>query len=92
MTVPKCNLVFDGTDDYVEIADAPQFSIVNTGELTVSAWMRPDALTFPKFEGTGYVHWIGKGEAGQQEWAFRMYQREDDGFAVAAQSHQLLCL
>ena len=30
-------------------------------------------LTFPVFQSTGYVHWIGKGEAGQHEWVFRMY-------------------
>jgi len=35
--------------------------------------MRPDILTFPNSEGTGYVHWLGKGEVGQQEWTFRMY-------------------
>jgi hypothetical protein len=35
--------------------------------------MRPDVLTFPNSESTGYVHWMGKGEAGQQEWTFRMY-------------------
>src|SRR5262249_52737057 len=33
----------------------------------------PDVLTFPASESTGYVHWLGKGQAGAQEWAFRMY-------------------
>jgi hypothetical protein len=59
----------------IEIPDGLQFSIANTGQLTVSAWIRPDVLTFPVFQSTGYVHWLGKGEAGQQEWVFRMYNQ-----------------
>src|SRR5262249_53312824 len=43
-------------------------------------WMRPDVLNFPNAEGTGYVHWLGKGEGagpgGVQEWVFRMYNRD----------------
>ncbi len=67
-------LNFNGTSkDYVEISDSVDFSVATTGSLTVSAWMRPDVLTFPLFESTGYVHWLGKGEVGQQEWTFRMY-------------------
>jgi hypothetical protein len=67
-------LQFNGTaSDYIEIPDSADFSVATTGSLTVSAWMRPDVLTFPNSESTGYVHWMGKGEAGQQEWTFRMY-------------------
>jgi hypothetical protein len=67
-------LQFNGTaSDYIEIPDSADFSVATTGSLTASAWMRPDVLTFPNFEGSGYVHWMGKGEAGQQEWTFRMY-------------------
>jgi hypothetical protein len=67
-------LQFNGTaTDYIEISDSADFSVATANSLTVSAWMRPDVLTFPNSEGTGYVHWTGKGEAGQQEWTFRMY-------------------
>jgi Concanavalin A-like lectin/glucanases superfamily len=66
-------LQFDGIDDYVEIADDAGFSVATTGSLTVAAWMRPDVLTFPNAESTGYVHWMGKGNTGAQEWTFRMY-------------------
>ena len=67
-------LQFNGTaSDYVEIADSADFSVATRSSLSVSAWMRPDALTFPNSESTGYVHWMGKGETGQQEWTFRMY-------------------
>ena len=67
-------LQFNGTaSDYIEIPDSTDFSVVTTNSLTVSAWMRPDVLTFPNFEGTGYVHWMGKGGTGQQEWTCRMY-------------------
>ena len=72
-------LQFNGTNsNYIEIPDDAAFSVATTGSLTVSAWMRPDTLTFPTAEGGGsgdnaYVHWLGKGEDGQQEWTFRMY-------------------
>jgi hypothetical protein len=75
MATPAADLVFDGLDDYIEIPDDVQFSVASTGQLTVSAWIRPDVLTFPVFQSTGYVHWLGKGEAGQQEWVFRMYNQ-----------------
>jgi hypothetical protein len=48
-------------------------SITTTRKLTIEAWMRPDTLEFPAKEGTGYVHWMGKGESGQQEYVLRMY-------------------
>ena len=67
------NHVFDGMQTYIEVPDSADFSVATTGGLTVSAWMRPDVLTFPNEEGDGYVHWLGKGEAGQQEWTFRIY-------------------
>jgi hypothetical protein len=67
-------LQFNGTtSDYIENSESVDFSVATTGSLTVSAWMRPDVLTFPISESTGYVHWMGKGETGQQEWTFRMY-------------------
>jgi Concanavalin A-like lectin/glucanases superfamily len=67
-------LQFNGTaSDYIEISDSPDFSVATTNSLTVSAWMRPDTLTFPNSESTGYVHWMGKGETSHQEWTFRMY-------------------
>jgi hypothetical protein len=76
-------LHFDGTQSYIEIPDSPDFSLSTTGSLTVSAWIRPETLTFPTTEGKGvdlskaYIHWLGKGEAGQQEWVFRMYSSEN---------------
>lgn len=66
-------LTFDGRTSYIEISDSPDFSVPTTGELSVAAWMRPATLSFPVFQSTGYVHWLGKGVAGQQEWVFRMY-------------------
>jgi hypothetical protein len=66
-----------GVDSYVEIASVADYSIATTGELSVSAWMRPDTLDFPRWEETGYVYWLGKGASGKQEWAFRMYNRDN---------------
>lgn len=66
-------LVFDGVDDYIEIADNSAFSIPTTGELSVSFWMRPDILEFPNDGAGGYVNFLGKGEVGQYEWNFRLH-------------------
>jgi len=72
-------LQFDGTNtNYIEIPDHAAFSVATTGSLSVSAWMRPDTLSFPiaQSDGSGdnaYIHWMGKGEDDQQEWTFRMY-------------------
>jgi len=85
-------LVFDGIDDYIEIPDSPDFSVATTGQLTVSAWIRPDVLTFPIAQSTGYVHWMGKGEPGQREWVFRMYNEQTKDDPPQAESHQLLCI
>jgi hypothetical protein len=65
---------FDGVDNYVEIPSSEDFSVANSGELTVSAWLRPDVLNFDSTEGTGYVHWMGKGDTGQQEWTIRIWE------------------
>jgi len=69
-------LKLTGDDSYVEIASIKEYSVATTGDLSVAAWMRPDTLNFPNWEGTGYVYWLGKGESGRQEWAFRMYNRD----------------
>jgi len=81
-------LHFDGFQSYIEIPDSPDFSLTTTGALTISAWIRPATLNFPSTEGKGldltkaYVHWLGKGGAGQQEWVFRMYNLDNtDGRA-----------
>jgi hypothetical protein len=73
-------LVFNGTTSYAEVPSAPQLSVSRQG-LTVAVWMRPDALTFAKTQGSEaderYIHWLGKGETAKedQEWAFRMYSQ-----------------
>jgi hypothetical protein len=68
---------FNGTNAYIEIPDHPAFSVATTGQLSISAWIRPGTLTFQNTEGNGYVSWMGKGDTydinGNQEWACRMY-------------------
>jgi len=73
---PAAYLHFDGASQYVEVPSAPEFSVSDAG-LTVSAWIMADTLTFPNTEGSGYVHWMGKGEAGKQEWVLRMYNESN---------------
>lgn len=72
---PSTYLQFNGMSDYVEVPDSTDFSVSTSGALTFSAWMKPDTLTFPRTEGTGYVHWMGKGQSSEQEWLFRMYSQ-----------------
>jgi len=72
-------LLFDGFSSYVEVPDSPALSVATTGALTVSVWMRPDSLKFPRTDGSGYVNWLGKGQGsgaqGKQEWTFRIYSQ-----------------
>ncbi|WP_261381502.1 LamG-like jellyroll fold domain-containing protein [Paenibacillus cremeus] len=64
---------FNGVDQYFTVADNDYLEVTRTGILTVEAWMRPDTLQFQKSESSGYVHWMGKGTAGQHSWVARMY-------------------
>ncbi len=77
MTNSISELHFDGAQTYIEISTSTDFSVPTTGALTVSAWIKPDTLLFPNTEGSGYVHWMGKGEPGQHEWVLRMYSQDN---------------
>jgi hypothetical protein len=67
----------DGVGEYVEIADSVDFSQPQSGVgLTVEAWIRPDSLTFAGQTTQDYVHWLGKGEAGDFEWGLRFYSQD----------------
>jgi hypothetical protein len=78
---PQVFLQFDGsTTSYVEVPDSTDLSVDTTHALTISAWMRPDALTFTNTQGASpqqFVHWLGKGHRTEQEWTFRMYSIGD---------------
>jgi hypothetical protein len=65
--------VLNGTNQYLEVASHPSLSVPTTGILMIEAWIRPDTLQFPAQEGSGYVHWAGKGEANAHEYVLRMY-------------------
>lgn len=78
-------LTFYGDGGYIEIPDDNAYSVPTTGELTISAWMRPDTLLFKDPEsGSGgvegsYVMWLGKGGyhvSNTLEWGFRMYSND----------------
>lgn len=68
---------FNGTSQYLQIPDAAALSPATRGVLTIEAWMRPDRLIFPDVEGSGYVHWMGKGEANKHEYVARMYSADN---------------
>ncbi len=73
----ESDLWFDGQNDLVEIDDHNDFSVSTTEEMTISAWIKPNALTFDNTAGTGFVHWLSKGDNGEYEWAFRMYSADN---------------
>ena len=71
---------FNGASQYIEVGDADDLSVNNTGILTIEAWVRPDTLEQPGAESTGdgpAVYPIIKGvnyqETGDQEYALRYY-------------------
>jgi hypothetical protein len=67
----------NGVDSFVEVPDTAAFSQATSGHgLSVEAWCRPDVLQFPGQTGEHYVHWLGKGQAGEFEWGFRFYSKE----------------
>jgi len=74
---PDGAVQLDGRHDYVEISNSVHFSQPGSGRgLTVEAWMRPDALAFTGETTQNYVHWLGKGDAGDVEWGFRFYSSD----------------
>jgi len=79
---PSSFLTFNGTSAVVAVPNSPSLDFGSSG-MTVAVWMRPDALTFAKTEGSlasqQYVHWLGKGESGGQAWTFRMYSLTQPG-------------
>lgn len=71
--------IFNGVDNYFQIADNDYLEVTRTGILSIEAWMRPDVLDYPDTEGDGYVHWMGKGTAGHHSWVARMYNHNHNG-------------
>lgn len=80
---------YNGTGSYTQIADSANFSVATTGYLTICVWVKPvgsslngsGELVFADTEGSGYVHYMGKGtifgSSGNQEWAFRIYSADN---------------
>lgn len=57
---------------YLEVSSQPVFSQpASEFGLTVEVWMQAHSLHYPTPET--YIHWLGKGESGKHEWAFRLY-------------------
>jgi len=77
MTDANAYLHFDGGRTYIEVPSSAEFSIAPGAGLTISAWIRPEAPSFINTEGSGYVHWLGKGEKEHYEWTFRMYSQDN---------------
>lgn len=64
---------FDGYEQYLEVRDDDALSIPTTGVLTIELWLRPDVYDFPVTDKDDYIHWAGKGNRNDHEYAFRMY-------------------
>jgi hypothetical protein len=78
----------DGKSSYIEVKSDPHFSVPaikgdpNKHGLTVEVWLRYDKLIFPglqKGKGGPYIHWLGKGNPGEQEWGLRFYSKDASG-------------
>lgn len=72
------SITLKGKPSYVEIPAHADFSQPTSGKgLSIEAWVRPDMLEFEgETKDGGYIHWLGKGEKGQYEWALRFYSRK----------------
>ncbi len=69
------------TGGFVEVPDSPAYTITTSGRgLSVEVWVRFDDLDPTGEPGaTGrkdYIHWLGKGERSNYEWAFRLYRSD----------------
>ncbi len=74
---PNTAINLDGHGSYVEIPDSKDFSQPTSGQgLTVEVWIRPDILAFEGETKDPHIHWLGKGNTEQYEWAFRFYSKE----------------
>lgn len=68
-------IAYNGSSQLSTAPSAAAFSLPTTGELSVVVWLRPDALDMPNVKGDGSLHFAGKGGALQEEWRFRMYNK-----------------
>jgi len=58
---PRRNSSSLWTSSHLDVPDSPDLSVATTGSLTVSAWMRPDTLSFPKTEAAATsTGWQGR--------------------------------
>lgn len=74
--------IFDGKS-YIDLGDHDDFSAATTGGVTIVA-----SLTISNWKGAGaseYIHWMGKGGSGTQEWTFRHYVQGGTGEAPSRQ-------
>ena len=86
---PQSAYHFDGSTSVLTIPDHDDFSVNTTGYLSISVWVRPEGtsltpggeLLFSAKQGSGYVHWMGKGTvsgaSGNREWTFRIYSADN---------------
>lgn len=65
-------LNFDWTDYYIKVNNNSELSIANS-DYTISFWIKPITSTFSSGASSGYTEFLGKGDAGQHEYSFRLY-------------------
>lgn len=70
-------MLLDGEDDYAAIGDRDDLSI-GDGVLTIEAWLRVDDLNNENLDNGQYVHWLGKGDGDDQEYALRLYNENTE--------------
>jgi len=70
---PNSAYLFDGTDNYIDVATNGIFSPANyPNGYSISLWVAPYNLDFSS-PSDGYLYYFSKLSSGEDEWAFRMY-------------------
>ncbi len=69
------------TGGFVEVPDSPAYTIPTSGRgLSVELWVHFDELDPTGEPGASgrkdYIHWLGKGQRSNYEWAFRLYRSD----------------
>lgn len=62
--------------DYIEVPDTDDLSVSTEGALTISFWVSPADYNIPGYGE--YVGILGKCDTAQNEWVFRIYDRDTD--------------
>ncbi len=61
--------------NWITADNSEDFSVTGTGQLSISLWISPAVYNFAS-ASEGWVNFMGKGDAGNYEWSFVLYNRD----------------